>query len=105
MDASPWDSQVNIPPTPTPATAFAPSNPIHAISVILYKVPKNEDAIIGIASFVNDFKIGPFVKFPSTNTFSYIFLSQHTITLFFPSTVQVNRLKGYSFNFYSLILP
>ena len=53
----------------TPATAFAPSNPIHAISVILYKVPKNEDAIIGIASFVNDFKIGPFVKFPSKNTF------------------------------------
>ena len=35
------------------------------MSVILYNVPKNDDAIIGIASFVNVFKIGPLVKFPS----------------------------------------
>ena len=65
IEASPCESHVNIPPTPTPATALAPSSPIHAISVILYNVPRNDDAIIGIASFVNVFKIGPFVKFPS----------------------------------------
>ena len=68
-DASPWESQVNMPPTPIPATAFAPRSPIHAISVILYKVARKEDAIIGIASFVNVFKIGPLVKFPSTLLF------------------------------------
>ena len=34
-DTSPWESQTYIPPTPTPATAFAPSMPIHAMSVRL----------------------------------------------------------------------
>ena len=32
------------------------------------RVPKNDDAIIGIASFVKVFKIGPFVKFPSISS-------------------------------------
>jgi len=63
--ASPCESQVNIPPTPTPATAFEPSRPIQAMSVMLYKVPRNDDAMIGTASFVSVFRIGPFVKFPS----------------------------------------
>ena len=34
-------------------------------TALSYKVPRKEDAIIGIASFVNVFKIGPLVKFPS----------------------------------------
>ena len=37
----------------------------------VYNVPKNDDAMIGTASFVSVFKIGPFVKFPS-NYFSLL---------------------------------
>ena len=36
-----------------------------AMSVMLYKVPRNDDAMIGTASFVSVFRIGSFVKFPS----------------------------------------
>ncbi len=55
---------MNMPPTPTPATAFEPSMPIQAISVMLYRVPINDDAMIGSASFTSVFMIGPFVKLP-----------------------------------------
>ena len=71
IEANPCENHVNMPPTPTPATAFDPRSPIHAMSVMLYNVPKNDDAMIGTASFVSVFKIGPFVKFPS-NYFSLL---------------------------------
>lgn len=45
------------------------------MSVILYRVPRNDDAIIGIASFVSVFKIGPLVKFPSTLLFPHLVFS------------------------------
>ena len=72
MEARPWESQVNMPPTPTPATAFEPSMPIHAISVMLYRVPMNDDAMIGSASFTSVFMIGPFVKLPFIVFIPYI---------------------------------
>ena len=89
MAASPCENQVNMPPTPTPATAFEPNSPIHAISVMLYKVPRNDDAMIGIASFVSVFKIGPFVKFPSI----YI---PHPF-LFDPSSISIIHGLSYVF--------
>ena len=46
----------------TPATAFAPSSPIHAISIILYAVPSMEEIMIGSASSARVFRIGPEVR-------------------------------------------
>ena len=82
MEDRPWESQVNMPPTPTPATAFDPSSPIHAISVILYNVAKNDDAMIGIASFIRDLRIGPFVKLLSKmfNLKSFIFMLTYNLS-------------------------
>ena len=79
IEANPCESHVNMPPTPTPATAFDPRSPIHAMSVILYNVPRNDDAMIGIASFVSVFKIGPFVKFPSISFYNPFHLLNDSI--------------------------
>ena len=49
---NPCASHTYMPPTPTPATAFEPSMPIHAMSVMLYAADKNADAIIGNANFI-----------------------------------------------------